>query len=135
VYYLIFDQKCTLGLKRKMDSDMLSKQPCLGPQSSILIFSCSQSLFDRASHQSHPCPKGIVGPEAIHVYEHFPPYSDPEDGGSMYLRNVGNTAHIHTLQTPKRGININNEPPCKPEISKCHWLLKGYWKRNCLSSK
>jgi hypothetical protein len=26
---------------------------------------------------------------------------DPEDGGSMYLRNIGNIAHIHILQQQK----------------------------------
>jgi hypothetical protein len=67
-----------------MGSDILSKQPYLGPQSAILIiFLCPRSLFDRVSHQSHPFPKGIVGPESIQVREHFQPYSDPEDGGSM----------------------------------------------------
>jgi hypothetical protein len=95
---------------------MLSKHPFLLPQSAILIiFLCPLSLFDRTSHQPHPFPKGIVGPKAIHVHEHFSPYSDPEDGGSMYLRNFGNTAHIYTLQTPKRALNINIELSCKPK--------------------
>jgi hypothetical protein len=29
---------------------------------------------------------------------HQPSRFDPEDEGSMYLRNVGNTAHINTVQ-------------------------------------
>jgi hypothetical protein len=32
--------------------------------------------------------------------------SDPEDGGRMYLRNVGNTIHIHNEQRPLRRTNI-----------------------------
>jgi hypothetical protein len=29
-----------------------------------------------------------------------PTHFDHEDGGSMYLQNVGNTAHIHRVQGP-----------------------------------
>jgi hypothetical protein len=36
-----------------------------------------------------------------------PTHSDPEYGGSMYLRNVGKIAHNHTMQKPKNKININ----------------------------
>jgi hypothetical protein len=27
---------------------------------------------------------------------------DPEDGGSMYLRNIGNITHLHMVQRLKR---------------------------------
>jgi hypothetical protein len=30
----------------------------------------------------------------------------PEDGGSIYLQNIGNTAHIHAVQRPKSRLNI-----------------------------
>jgi hypothetical protein len=30
----------------------------------------------------------------------------PEDGGSIYLRNVDNTVHIYTVQNPRSKINI-----------------------------
>jgi hypothetical protein len=33
---------------------------------------------------------------------------DYEDEGSMYLRNVENTAHIHKAQNPKNRINLRN---------------------------
>jgi hypothetical protein len=33
----------------------------------------------------------------------------PKDGDSMYLRNIGNTAHIHTMQKPKSRINWSKE--------------------------
>jgi hypothetical protein len=35
-------------------------------------------------------------------------YFDPEDGGSIYLLEVGNTVHIHTMERPKSAINILN---------------------------
>jgi hypothetical protein len=40
---------------------------------------------------------------------------DPEDGGSMHLRNV-NTAKIYTMQEPKTRMIIINVPRWKPEI-------------------
>jgi hypothetical protein len=43
------------------------------------------------------------------LYIHF----DPEDGGSMYLRNFGESVHIHTVQRSIVRINIKNEPPWK----------------------
>lgn len=36
----------------------------------------------------------------------------------MYLRNVGNIGHIHTMQQPKNRVNINNYPPRKHKINK-----------------
>jgi hypothetical protein len=33
----------------------------------------------------------------IYIETHQPTHFDPEEGGSMYLRNVGNIAHIHTM--------------------------------------
>jgi hypothetical protein len=49
----------------------------------------------------------------------MPPFSGfksyPEDGGSMYLWNARNTAHIHKVQRLKKRMHINNEPPWKPE--------------------
>jgi aconitase B len=39
------------------------------------------------------------------VYVHV----DPDDGDSMYLRNVvGDTAHIHSVYQFKNGVNINS---------------------------
>jgi hypothetical protein len=33
-----------------------------------------------------------------------------EDGGCIYIRNVGNTAHVHMLQEPKKKItNIGTD--------------------------
>jgi hypothetical protein len=46
-----------------------------------------------------------------------PVHLHPEDGNSMYLRNVGNAAHIDTEQTVKSRININNEASREPAIS------------------
>jgi hypothetical protein len=43
------------------------------------------------------------------IYTH-PTHFDPEDGGRRYLRNICNTAHMHTVQRPKSKIKINNEP-------------------------
>jgi hypothetical protein len=37
-------------------------------------------------------------------------YFEPEDGGSTYLRNYSNTAHIHKFQRPKNRMNISLEP-------------------------
>lgn len=42
---------------------------------------------------------------------------NPEDGGSMYFRSVGNDAHIHTVQRPWSRININSEPLWKSSTS------------------
>ena len=36
------------------------------------------------------------------VNTHF----DPEDGGSMYLRNISSTAHFYLLQHPASGLTI-----------------------------
>jgi hypothetical protein len=36
----------------------------------------------------------------------------------MYLRNVGNIAHTHTVQQHKNKVNINNYPLRKPELNK-----------------
>jgi hypothetical protein len=33
------------------------------------------------------------------------PYSDPEDGSSMYFRNMDNTAYIRMVQRPKNTIS------------------------------
>jgi hypothetical protein len=33
---------------------------------------------------------------------------DTEDGGSMYLRNVEDIAHMHKVWQYKNGINIDN---------------------------
>jgi hypothetical protein len=41
--------------------------------------------------------------------------SNPADGGSMHIWNVGNTAHIHKVQRLKKRMCIKNEPPWKPE--------------------
>jgi hypothetical protein len=39
----------------------------------------------------------------------YPTYLNPEVGGRIYLRNIGNTAHIHTVQIPKSKINVNKK--------------------------
>jgi hypothetical protein len=40
--------------------------------------------------------------------ESHPPYTlDPENGGSMYIRNVGSIAYIRTVLQSKNGIDIN----------------------------
>jgi hypothetical protein len=39
----------------------------------------------------------------IYIYTHF----DPENGGSMYLRNVGNTSYIDTVKRCKSRISMN----------------------------
>jgi hypothetical protein len=35
---------------------------------------------------------------------------DPEDGGSMCLRNIKYTTHIRIVQRPKSRINVKNGP-------------------------
>jgi hypothetical protein len=53
---------------------------------------------------------------------------EPEYGGSMYLRNVGNIAHDHTAQQSKNRINISNLPRWKTKISKeFRRILGEYW--------
>jgi hypothetical protein len=37
-------------------------------------------------------------------------HSDTEDGGSMYLRNIDNTADIHTMQRRMSSLAIESEP-------------------------
>jgi hypothetical protein len=39
----------------------------------------------------------------------YPTYLNPEVGGRMYLRNIGNTVHMHAVQIPKRKINLNKK--------------------------
>jgi hypothetical protein len=36
----------------------------------------------------------------------------------VYLRNVGRASQIHTVQIPKKRIDLNNETWAKPKISK-----------------
>jgi hypothetical protein len=56
-----------------------------------------------------PSIRRFVGPKSnIHENLLARPHVHPEDGGSLYLRNVNNTAHIHTMQRHKSWININN---------------------------
>jgi hypothetical protein len=45
---------------------------------------------------------------------------NPEDGGSIHLRNAVSTAHIHRIQRPNNRINLNNEAQAYPKISD-HW--------------
>jgi hypothetical protein len=40
-----------------------------------------------------------------------------EGGGSSYLWNIGNTAHIETMQQPKSSVNISSEPTREPKVS------------------
>jgi hypothetical protein len=44
----------------------------------------------------------------IHTETHQPTHFDPEDGGSMYLRNVDSIAYIHALKYSQKGISNNN---------------------------
>jgi hypothetical protein len=52
---------------------------------------------------------------------------DPEGGGSMYFRNVGKSAQIHTVQTPKRRINIISQWSRKLRI--LHYEMRKYKKK------
>jgi hypothetical protein len=46
--------------------------------------------------------KRAVEPNKEGIYvEIEPPYSDPENVGSTYHRNNGNSAHIHAVQRPE----------------------------------
>jgi hypothetical protein len=47
---------------------------------------------------------------------------DPEDGGIMYLRNVGNAAHIHTLQKSKGKFRIKSST-----VTKVKEVLNAYF--------
>jgi hypothetical protein len=49
--------------------------------------------------------KSLTGLDEFSNLNHF----DPEGGGSTYLRNVGNTAQVHTVQRPKSRNNDSNE--------------------------
>jgi hypothetical protein len=57
-------------------------------------------------------------------FEYNPVFKDKinhfgsEDGSIIYLQNVSNTAHIHTVQRSKIRISINSEPPWKPKIGR-----------------
>lgn len=42
---------------------------------------------------------------------------DPEGGGTIYQRNIGNTAYTYMVQRPKSGIVIKNESSWKPKIT------------------
>jgi hypothetical protein len=57
-------------------------------------------------------PHRSVGPECIYTRTlNHPFHFDPEDGGRMLFRNVGNTAHIH-----KGRMNANTKLPLNPEM-------------------
>jgi hypothetical protein len=45
---------------------------------------------------------------SVFMYIYVHPVFDPEDGDSLYLRNIGCTAHIHEAQGPMTRINIMN---------------------------
>jgi hypothetical protein len=50
---------------------------------------------------------GSVVPKSIYTRTlTHPAHFSCEDGNSIYLRNVGSTAHSHTVQRPKSRINI-----------------------------
>jgi hypothetical protein len=73
-------------------------------------------LFIRTGYQPPPSPPVLLSKhKSTHTHEliNFSHYS-PEDGGNTYLRNVGNTAHIHKVQT------IGNELTSK--INHCETL-------------
>lgn len=45
---------------------------------------------------------------SVFMYIYVHPLFDPEDGGSLYLRNIGYSTHIHEAQGPISRITIMN---------------------------
>jgi hypothetical protein len=37
-----------------------------------------------------------------------PTHYESEDGGRIFVRNVGNTGHFHMMQKPFKKVNVNN---------------------------
>jgi hypothetical protein len=62
----------------------------------------------------------------------YPTSFDSEDRGRMCLRNVGNPAHMYTVQRLKNRIDIKSEPPRKCIINQI--LAVKYQERRILSS-
>jgi hypothetical protein len=58
-----------------------------------------------------PFPRGPEGKKEIYtrILTH-PIHFDPQDGGRIYIRNVGNTAHMNAIQRLKTRFNVNREP-------------------------
>jgi hypothetical protein len=74
--------------------------------------------INRTSALSLP-PVILLGQKFIHTQTllHLVDF-DPEDGGSMYRRNISNTGHIHMVQRPKNRTNVKSEPPWKSKFCK-----------------
>jgi hypothetical protein len=66
--------------------------------SSFLLSCCPSEL---GHHPPAPLPWVYCIEMYIHINIHHLTYSDPEDIYSVHLRNVGNTAHNHTVQRSK----------------------------------
>jgi DNA-binding beta-propeller fold protein YncE len=52
---------------------------------------------------------------------------DPEDGFTIYVRNIGNSAHVHVTQRPKNRttLTINqNESPKLVSVNSCSLVLE-----------
>jgi hypothetical protein len=62
-------------------------------------------------------------PQLLYMWTPVQP-AHPEDGGSTYLPNDGDTAHIHGVERPKSRINISTEPVWTPGASKCIFLSR-----------
>jgi hypothetical protein len=61
----------------------------------LITFVCVLSLLAREGRHSSPFPLWFSWTKP-HMYTNtHPSYSGLEDGGSMYLRNVWKTAHLH----------------------------------------
>jgi hypothetical protein len=52
-------------------------------------------------------------------------YSDAEDGGNMYGRNIDNNAHVHTMKRRMNGLPMNTEPQNRLERGQ-PGVLRGY---------
>jgi hypothetical protein len=90
----------------------------LGPKMVVLrnISLLSGPIDPHRSPVPHHSPRGPEGTNRIYTRIrihsiHF----HPQDGGHICRRNVGNTAHLNTIQRLKTRFNVNREPSQKPE--------------------
>jgi hypothetical protein len=68
----------------------------------LITFPCPPSVLTWTGHQPLLLlPMSLLDKTYIHMNTDSPYSLWPEDGESMYLRHVGNTAHIHMVQRPE----------------------------------
>jgi hypothetical protein len=112
-------QLSTFCLMSAWISDHLSKSVANGMHSSpfkrhVHYVPSPLLLLTQLRHYSplHHC-HSFIKNRMLYIHRLTEPtHFDLKGGGSIYLRNVGNIAHNHTMQYPKNRISINGRCCC-----------------------